>query len=87
MYEIRETLLKIKGCTYKITLFLAAYCSLQQTWYQIDDWDVKQQTQKNHYLKKVLLGYSRNLMIFSKASSVDVLRSLFCLFLVAVAGR
>ena len=64
MYEIRETLLKIKGCTYKITLFLTSYCSLQQTWYQIDDWDVKQQTEKKHYLKKILLGYSRNLMIF-----------------------
>ena len=45
MYEIRETLLKIKGCINKITLFLAAYCSIQQTWCQIDDWDVKQQTQ------------------------------------------
>ena len=52
MYEIRETLLKIKGCTFKITLFLAAYCSLQQTWYQIDDWDVKQQTEKKKSLSK-----------------------------------
>ena len=38
---MREKLLKIKGCINKIILFLAAYCSIQQTWYQIDDWHAR----------------------------------------------
>ena len=48
---MRGKLLKLKGCINKITLFLAAYCSIQQTWYQIDDWDVKQKQNQNHYFK------------------------------------